>query len=85
MAAEVLPLGEFPHIDVMAGTAPTSSRWDRGDHDGAIRALAAVLEQAGLPGFAPAERHLERAEELASAGRAERDRAAQQLEVAIRR
>jgi hypothetical protein len=72
-----------PFIDVMATSVPQPSRWDRGDAGGAIRTLDAELAKAGLPGrLAEPLRLLTRAEELAEAGRREKEAAAARMEAA---
>jgi hypothetical protein len=76
---------QFEFIDVMAGSPPQLSRWDRGDHEAAIHALDGALTRAGLPGeLAPALRVLDRVEPLVAAGRRERETAQQKLHAASR-
>src|SRR6476646_10644450 len=70
----------------MGFDATIPSRWDRGDGEGAIRALDLALTKAGLPGaLDPAMAVLERVEQLVDAGRTERENARHRLEEANRR
>ena len=74
----------FQYIDIMAGSAPGSSRWDT-NAEGALHALDDVLTKAGMPGsLAPALKVLDRVEELVAAARVERDNARGKLEAATR-
>jgi hypothetical protein len=74
-----------PVIDITAAAPGGVSRWDT-NGDGAIHALDAALEKAGLPdALRPALTLLDRAQELVDAGRTERDRAHQLVERAARR
>ena len=68
-------------IDLLSQPSPRPSRWDHGAGEGAIRALDNGLRKAGLPGrLAPAQRLLDRAEELAEAARQAKAAATSRME-----